>query len=276
MSTSRSEPGEAFGLYLLFPSGRRPDRAAIEGFVAKFRGTSISLDPQSGETAVGLVSPTNNHGEPEQASGLDPSEETHWVELLRSGLTFDLQGLAPGKPVAFPEFEHSFDLEAKPSPFRFEALKLAPGQHLAGAEASLPVITALTAIARDMALFFDDFAGVVWSPSKSAIGGRFYESIASAWLEGGAFPALGYTAFRETFDGALQSVGLEFFVGQELRIEPPLSSDKVAATRLGVRLINQLVAVGGLEDSERIIAPDGSRLVLRPSRNGKFIRVWRE
>jgi hypothetical protein len=43
-----------------------------------------------------------------------------------------------------------------------------------------------------------------------------------------------------------------------------------------VRLINQLILIGGLDESERIVAPDGTRLVMRPSRNGRFIRVWRE
>lgn len=108
----------------------------------------------------------------------------------------------------------------------------------------------------------------------SVIGRRFFESVATAWLEGGAFPALGLTAFRETVDGALQSVGLDFWIGQELRLEPPISHDKVAATRLGVRLINQLILVGAMTQAERVTAPDGSRLVMRPSTNGKFIRVW--
>ena len=84
------------------------------------------------------------------------------------------------------------------------------------------------------------------------------------------------TAFRETADGALQSEGLDFWIDQELRIEPPLAHDKVSATRLGVRLINQLVLVGGVASSERVVAPDGTGLVMRPSRNGKFVRVWRE
>lgn len=117
---------------------------------------------------------------------------------------------------------------------------------------------------------------VYWQPSGSAIGRRFFESLITDWLEGGDLRALDLTAFDEVADGALQSVGLAFWIGQELRIEPPLTADKVAATRLGLRLVNQLVIVGGLDESERIIAPDGTRLVMRPARNRNFIRVWRE
>jgi len=140
----------------------------------------------------------------------------------------------------------------------------------------MPVVKAMIALARDLVHHFESLEAVVWPTSQSAIGRRFFESVTTAWLDGGPFPALGLTAFRETIDGAMQSTGLDFWIGQELRIEPPLSSDKVAATRLGVRLVNQLIAVGGIEGDERIVAPDGTRLLLRTSRNWRFIRVSRE
>lgn len=140
----------------------------------------------------------------------------------------------------------------------------------------MPVVKGLVGLARDLVHQFDDLLAIVWPPSASAIGRRFFESVTTAWLEGGPFPALGLTAFKETIDGAVQSQGLDFWIGQELRIEPPLSSDKVTATRLGVRLVNHLVMVGGIEGDERTVAPDGSRLIMRVSRNGRFVRVWRE
>ena len=140
----------------------------------------------------------------------------------------------------------------------------------------MPVLKGILGLAGALTQHFEDLQAVYWQPSRSAIGRRFFESVITAWLEGRAFPALGLTAFDEVADGALQSVGLAFWIGQELRIEPPLTADKVAATRLGVRLVNQLVIVGGLDESERIIAPDGTRLVMRPSRIWDFIRAWRE
>ncbi|WP_152434498.1 hypothetical protein [Erythrobacter sp. THAF29] len=196
--------------------------------------------------------------------------------MLHDGLTFDLLGLAPGAGCSFPKTENSFDLKQSPGARRLEALHLVPGQHLAGAANALPVMQALIGLARDLINHFDDLEAVIWEPSSSAIGRRYFESVTTAWLEGGPFPALGLTAFRKTIDGALQSIGLDFWIGQELRIEPPLSTQRVEATRLGTRLVNQLVLVGGISNSERIVAPDGSRLVMRPSRNGKFVRVSRE
>lgn len=268
-----SVPG-ANGLFLLFAKGKRPDRAAIRDFVTSQRSITLSHDP-SDDVPVHLVAAEG------QIVGAKPSAcaqtaDTVWLELLRDGLTFDLCGLASGDCIGFPQVEYRFDLEALPTRAAYDAVHLIPGHHLAGGARTMPVVKGLIAIARDLVHHFDDLAAIVWPPSASAIGRRFFESVTTAWLDGGPFPALGLTAFRETIDGAVQSIGLDFWIDQELRIEPPLSSDKASATRLGVRLVNQLVTVGGIETAERIVGPDGSRLLLSVSRNGRFIRVSRE
>ena len=274
MSIEQPSDVDATGLYLLFARGKRPDRAAIKEFVSEQRGVTLSHDPadgpslhlatEDGETLQGCTTTEN------------PADDLVWLELLRNGLTFDLCGLEPGGASRFPQVEHRFDLERLPGAAHYDAVHLAPGHHLTGGERTLPVVKAMIALARDLVHHFDALEAVVWPASQSAIGRRFFESVTTAWLDGGPFPALGLTAFRETIDGAIQSTGLDFWIGQELRIEQPLSSDKVSATRLGVRLVNQLIAVGGIEGDERIVAPDGSRLLLRTSRNGRFIRVSRE
>ena len=274
MTIDQAENAGAEGVYLLFAKGKRPKRAALREFADKSSKVSVSYDP-SDESPVQLVAADGENVGKSSEIRSEPHDKV-WIELLREGLTFDLLGLDPGEPTDFPDVEYRFDLEREPDGFWLEPLRLIPGQHLASGAMSMPVAQGLVALARDITHHFEDLVAVVWPPSNSAIGRRFFESITTAWLEGGAFPALGLTAFRETVDGALQSVGLDFWIRQELRIEPPLSSDKVSGTRLGVRLVNQLMLVGGLEESERIVAPDGNRLVMRPSRNRKFIRVWRE
>ncbi|SHN49373.1 hypothetical protein SAMN02745193_00325 [Erythrobacter sanguineus] len=255
---------------MLFAPGMRPTCDAIRSFVSRQHAVSLSHDPTE-DAALSLVVADGEHLRATEADAAPL-----WVELLRDGLTFDLHGLAPGAACGTPDIAHRFDLATTPDGDCFESLVIAPGPHLAGGGRSVPVLRAMLALARDLSLHFPDLAAVYWGPSRSAIGRRFFESVITAWLDGGAFPALGLTAFEESDDGALQSVGLAFWIGQELRIEPPLSIDKVAATRLGVRLINQLVIVGGIGESERIIAPDGTRLVMQASRNSRFVRVRRE
>lgn len=228
---------------------------------------AISHDPFPDDAAQSQVAA---HGEAPWAG------QQHWLELLRYGLTFDLSGFAPGPASPFPAIAHRFDLPAIPGPDTHEAMVLRCGPHLAAGGNSLPVNRAMLALACDLVRHFGDLLAVGWGPAGSAIGRRFFESVTSAWLAGGPFPALGLTAFIETPDGAMQSMGLSFWIGQELRIEPPLSADRVTATRLGVRIVNHLVLAGGLEAEERITAPDGTPLVLRPAQGRAMIGVWRE
>lgn len=248
-------------MHLLFAKGRRPDRDAIRAFAARQQAIDLSHDSVTDDDLL------------DEAASPD---QPVWAELLCNGLTFDLSGLAPGQPSGFPVIEHRFDLVEIPQPASFDALSIKPGPHLAGGGRSMPVVRAMLALARDLILCFDDLAAVCWGPSCSAIGRRFFDSVIAAWLDGGPFPALGLVAFSENADGALESVGLDFWIGQELRIEPPLSADLVAATRLGIRLVNQFVLAGRLKTDERIIAPDGTRLMLRPSRDHALISVRRE
>lgn len=236
---------------------------------------SISHDPV-GDASLHLVTSDGDDADHAGETIANIRHDRVWVEFVRDGLTFDLAGLAPGQSADFPQVLHRFDLSQLPVQGDYEVLNLAPGHHLTGGERMMPIAKSLLGLARDLVDHFDELACVVWPPAGCAIGHQFFESVVTAWLDGGPFPALGLTAFRETVDGALQSEGLDFWIGQELRIEPPLAQDKITATRLGVRLINQMVLVGGVETSERVVAPDGTRLLMRPSRNGKFVRVWRE
>jgi hypothetical protein len=263
---SQSQRAHHAELHLLFATGKRPDRHAVSAFAGRMPAVSVTHDPRSGTTADAAAA---------QGEAVWPGQLA-WVELLRDGLTFDLSGLAPGPASAFPAAAHRFDLPALPSPDEYEAMVLRPGPHLAEGTGSLPVMRELLALGCDIVRQFDDVLAVVWGPAGTAIGRRYFESVTSAWLDGGPFPALGLTAFAEAGDGALESVGLAFWIGQELRLEPPLSADRVAATRLGIRLVNHLVLAGRLAEDDRIIAPDGSRLVLRPSRSRALISVWRE
>ena len=248
-------------LHLLFAPGKRPDRRALATFVAQRPMVSISHDP---------VPESAPHAET-----LWPGQQ-HWLELLSDGLTFDLAGLAPGPECPFPALVHRFDVAAMPQAVDVEVLALRPGPHLSAGGSTMPVMRALLGLACELVRHFDALVAVGWGPTKSAIGRRFFESVAAAWLEGGPFPALGLTAFGATAAGALETTGLAFWIGQELRIEPPLSNDRVAATRLGIRLVNHLVLRGGLDADERIIAPDGTPLVLRPSPMRDRVSVQRE
>lgn len=264
----------AHGLYLLFAEGTRPDSAAVRDFADGQRLLSVEHD-LCGKPPLHLAA-ADGHSVGGDMRSKQSKVQLDWIELLFNGLSFDLCGLSTCDAAETPTVEHKFGLEHLPQEGQFEALLLKPGPHLIGGMRTTPVMKAMIAVARDLVQHFESIGAVVWPHSKSAIGRAFFDSISTAWVEGGPFPALGLTAFEKTSDGAIQSVGLEFWLDQELRIEPPLSSDDVACTRLGVRLINHLIILGGIDATERIVSPDGSRLLLTLSRNRKFIRVTRE
>lgn len=208
------------------------------------------------------------------ASGRTASDPPGWIELLRDGMTFDLSGLAPADPAPLPALEHRFDCPEDLLESRKAALRLAPGPHLVAGGHSLPVVRTMAGLAAALVRALPDVRAVAWAPAASLIGPGFFASTVEAWLAGGPFPALGFTAFRATVDEGLQSVGLAHFTGQELRIEPDLAADRTAATRLGVRLVNLLVGVGPLKASERVTGLDGAPLRLDPSPNGRYVRVY--
>lgn len=269
------QPSDAPGLYLLFEDGKRPSAALLHAFAAASQSVSISHDPMGKQSLPDSNAAKVTLADGEAGTGVLPLSK-QWVEVLRDGLTFDLAGLAPGPACTLPPLAHRFDWDQPITAPGYTALRLAPGPHVAGGAAAVPVLRAMVALARDLALFFEELVAIVWLPSASLIGRRFFESTATAWLDGGPFPALGLTAFNLAPDGALETTGLTLWTGQELRIEPALAQDKVAATRLGVRLVNHLVMLGTLHREERIIAPDGTRLVMVPAPEGGLVRVQRE
>jgi len=231
----------------------RPEASAIRNLAAEGREFSISHDPAA-----------NARGEADEAS---------WLELLANGLTFDFTGLAPRPAHPVGQFRHRFDLPESFEAGEYQALALQPGPHLAGGETMLPVVRSQAWLAARLCAL-PGVAAVGWAPAHSLSSVEHFTSSVRRWLEGGVFPALGLTALAEASDGGLHSEGLAFFTGQELRIEPELAGDKAAAARLALRLINDLVAQGRLDQPERIVGPGGEPLKIAPSENGRFVRVW--
>ncbi len=200
---------------------------------------------------------------------------SQFLELLRDGLTYDVHGLAPGPAVATPAFRHRFGIDEGVIWPKAGAITVSPGPHLAAGARSMPVIRTLASIVVSLSREFEGLLAVGWKPAMSLIGIEFFRSTVSAWLDGGAFPALGLTALLQAPDGGMHSEGLAFFTGQELRLEPELADDRTQASQLAIRLINQLVLHGRVDREQRLTGPDGHPLVLTPSANRRFVRVRR-
>lgn len=250
------------GVLLLFEGRRRPDTKSVRKIVEKLDHVSISLDPSKGRNAA-------------FSDKSDEQQPKSWIELLHNGMTFDLVGLEPGETVNIPEIRHRIDL---PDDFRetdCEAICIVPGPHLSGGANSLPVVRIMLGLVAGIASALQHPRAIFWSPAAMMMGAELFRANAESWLNGGPFPARILTGFKQMSDGGLQSDGLAFFTGQEIRIEPDSVGDYPTATLLAARLVQQLAQHGPLTRTEEVIAPDGSQMRLEPSGNGKFVRVWR-
>jgi hypothetical protein len=262
------------GLRLVFGKSGRPSRHAVSQLFRKHGSISVSFDPAMRRSL--RVVGGRDLASSEQIPDYNPGNDSDWLELLFGGMTYDLEGFAPGDSVSMPYSENTYDLKRAPSASDHSALLLRPGPHLSGGHKTIPVLRGMVAVARELIIGFPEMRAVIWRPARSAMGVRYFESIASAWLDGGPFPALGLVSYRATMDGGLQSIGLGYWLDCELRIEPELASDKVYATRLSTRLVNHLLSVAEIDQEQGLITSDGQRILLRRSRNRSFIRVSRE
>ena len=200
-------------------------------------------------------------------------DEGEWLELLNWGMTFDLLGLSPGPGLDLPEIAYRFGAVAGIEGSGVEALALVPSPHITGGLHLLPILRAMLDVGKGLAANLDHVLAVCWSPARSAMSIPVFTRSVEDWLAGGAFPALGLVGFARNGDGSMMSEGLSHFIGQELCIVPDLAADPVAATRLGVRIIHQLVEHGPLEAQQEFAADDGGVLLLSPSPPDNIIVV---
>lgn len=116
---------------------------------------------------------------------------------------------------------------------------------------------------------------VAWHPARTWCAPQQFRDSVLRWVEGGVFPAFALAALAPTPDGGMQSEGLALFTGQELRLEPELAEDRMASARLGLRLLHLFAEQGRITEPEALTGPEGQRLRIEPSPNGRFVRVWK-
>jgi hypothetical protein len=239
------------GLSLLFANGKRPSANDIERLLA-------SADVAGAAAHV-------SYRPPDDADGL--------LELLVSGLTFDLCGLAPAAPLQPPQRRYEFGLERLGVDSGLEAITLVPGHHLTGGFAMIPVVQAMLGLAGHIALPLAVEA-VCWHPARSWMDPQYFSRVALGWLSGGAFPALGLTALEHTGEG-VRSEGLTFFAGQELLVERRRGEAAADTAKLAVRFIDYMVSNGPFRREIDFEGPDGAPLRVSPSEYGKLVTVRR-
>lgn len=209
-----------------------------------------------------------------------PAEAEGWAEVLVTGMTFDVAGLAGGPLVAPPTIRFRFDLgldfaSAGKSGANGDlvALTIAPGPHLgARGGAMIPVVRALCALAADLA-GLDGAVAVCWHPAFSAMSPAHFIRMVHIWGEGGPFPALGLVAFQQSQDVRLRSIGLDHFIDQEFELSAELSADWPTAMRLAARIVHRLIESGPVDGEQQWVGAEDVDLMASPDAAGKLLNV---
>ena len=255
-SLNNSQATPDSGISLLFPADQRP---AVQDIARLVEGQHVETSDASAQ---------------QFAISHRPKAAEGWLELLANGLTFDLSGLAPDAADALPEMAYQYGMEATAAAISFEAITLRPSAHLAGGGNLLPVVRSMAGVAAAL-VALPNISGICWRPARSLMGPAYFARVIDGWLAGGAFPALGLTALARDLDGGLRSEGLSFFTGQELRIEPLSGASSSQDGKIAVRLIHSLVGAAAVTTPCEFTGPEGERLRVEPSGNGRFLRIWR-
>jgi len=239
------------GLSLIFAVGQRPSVDDIERLLA------------TSETS--LLGARISH-RPDRSEG--------WVELLASGLTFDLSGLAPAAAAPVPPARHFFGIDAALAGLPLEAISLVPGQHIFGGNAMMPVVKAMVGLVANLALHLSAKA-VCWHPAGTWMDPNYFARVVLNWQSGGAFPALGLTAVEQGEDGSVTSSGLSYFIGQEVKIEAAPGEPAAETVKLAMRVIDYMVIHGPLRSVRQLDGPAGEILTAEPSQHGQVVWIWR-
>lgn len=201
-----------------------------------------------------------------------PAEAEGWLELLASGLSFDLTGLAPAGPAQTAAGRHWFGLGSDLDLAALEAVALAPGPHIAAGGALLPIVRVMAGLAAALARTLGPQA-VVWHPAASVMEPVYFGRIVEGWLAGGAFPALGLTAVTKTPGGAAATEGLAFFCGQEIELAPKRGEAFSETAKLAARIADAIVRQGSIEQSGPLAGPGGRLLVADVSADGRRVAI---
>lgn len=245
------EPAQA-GFSLLFPPGQRPDGLTVERVLA--------VDGTEPAPAAVVHRP-------------DPAEG--WLELLASGLSFDISALAPQSAAPTPTPRHVYGMDQSAVFAGFEAIHLAPGPHIAGGGRMIPVVRVMSGLVAALARLLGA-RGVIWHPAETLMDSGYFSRVVKRWLEGGAFPALGLTALAPGPEGGVATFGLSFFIGQEAWMLASPEAERSETNKLAFRAIDFLIRNGPLEP-DRTCRWDGEEaIVMQASPDGRTVSIWRE
>ncbi|QWC58054.1 hypothetical protein F7D01_14165 [Erythrobacter sp. 3-20A1M] len=196
------------------------------------------------------------------------------IELRLGGMAFDLVPALADAGFEDVAFNHRIEVpnavRVTPQSARF----LVPAPHIASGKRSMPVIREWLGLAARLVASMPQVAAVGWTPASLLMDRDYFCSHIGRWIRGGMFPASVVSVLTPSLGEALQSEGMAFFNGQELRLEGSFTPGPATADRLAQRVLGHLAHHGPLSQIKDFLLPEGGTMRLEPSPNGRFVRAY--
>lgn len=194
------------------------------------------------------------------------------LELLGNAMTFDLEPFPIGAPK--PVFDITADLPSGPVVDPDHAMILRPGPHIKAGERTVPVLREWLSLAARCGGVLPGVLALGWAPARLLSSTDRFARHVSDWEAGGSFPAAVFCGFVPALERALHSVGLRYFIGQELWLEGAFAPGSDVASGFARQVVAYLVHHGRVAASHEFVLPHGEHAHIAPSPNGRLVRVW--
>ncbi len=236
----RDSAGDGPSFALLYAKGARPGAADIESILTDADLASL---------------------------GRQSAPDDYRLDLIAGGLTWEMRGLAPGRPCPPPPARHFYGTVDNRESFPFEAVSLELTGPSPAREDLVPLVQIIAETAA-LIVRHSPARAVFWRPAGSWMDAGYFTRLVESWRANGAFPALALVGVERRADGSLVSDGLSFFIGRELQVDPQPCEHPSETVRRAVRTIGRLVHEPSRPRGDRVIPLDREPLmsVGRPGR----------
>jgi len=115
---------------------------------------------------------------------------------------------------------------------------------------------------------------IIWQPAQLHIGFDYFVGAIEHYIAGGPFPVLVQIAISATPEGEMQTRGLSYFAGQEIRMSAPTNYAANEVVKRLVRIAHDIATNGRIEEeSEQDGFIPGETLTIIPDEDGQSVEI---
>ncbi|HEY9093186.1 hypothetical protein [Parasphingorhabdus sp.] len=195
------------------------------------------------------------------------------LRAVTSGMAFDLVHYSADEitqSLADTDLQHIF---CETPEKQLSGIGIALTEHISAAKSDGTINRALLDLARHIGHSIKA-SSIIWRPAQLHIGFDYFIGAIDHYIAGGPFPVLVQVAITQLPDGKMQTSGLSYFAGQEIRISAPSDYAPNEVVKRLVRIIHDIATNGKVEEEAVIDGFNaGERLSITPVENGQSVEI---